>query len=171
MTETQQRFFQRLNERSTGERAALRRAAGTLLRDADSAAMTAFYRCLPPVVDQTQEGKWFAIACLRCLWDAGEECGKPFEQILSELMRRGELSDSTAHRVETLLDTKWDADGFMLTKLTRLIKQIRQKSDRAAVDFDALLDDLIRWNYDSQTVQRKWARAVFAQDMNNEEKE
>ena len=171
MTETQQRFFQRLNERSAGERAALRRAAGTLLRDADSAAITAFYRCLPPVVDQAQEGKWFAVACLSCLWDAGEESGKPLEQIISVLMGSDKLSKSTAHRVETLLDTKWDADGFMLTKLTRLIKLIRQKSDRAAVDFAALLDDLIRWNYDSQTVQRKWARAVFAQDTNNEEKE
>ena len=86
-------------------------------------------------------------------------------------MGSDKLSKSTAHRVETLLDTKWDADGFMLTKLTRLIKLIRQKSDRAAVDFAALLDDLIRWNYDSQTVQRKWARAVFVQDTNNEEKE
>lgn len=171
MTETQNRFFQRLDRLSTGERAALRRSCGVMLRDAGSAAMTAFYRCLPPVVEQAQEGKWFAVACLRCLWDAGEMPGKPLEQILSSLIRRGELSDSAAHRVEILLDTKWDADGYMLTKLSRLVKLVRQKSDRAPVDFAALLEDLLRWNYESQTVQRKWARAVFAQDTNDEEKE
>lgn len=50
----------------------------------------------------------------------------------------------------------------MLTKLARLVKLIRQKSDRAKPDFEALLEDLIYWNAENQSVQRKWARAIFS---------
>ena len=171
MTETQKSFFSRLNSLGTGERAALRREAGVMLQEADSAALTTFYRCLPPVVDSRQEGKWFAIACLRCLWDPGEENGRPFAQIVADLIRRDELSASTGHRVENLLDTPWDADGYMLTKLARLVKLVKQKSGDVTVDFPDFLDDLLRWNFDSQPVQRKWARMIFANDAITEEKE
>ena len=171
MTETQQQFFARLDKLGTGERAALRRASGRMLREADGAALTAFYRCLPSAVDTKHEDKWFSTACLRCLWDAGEEGGRPIEQVIGALVRSGELSDSTGHRVELLLDTKWDSDGYMLAKLTRLVKLVRQKSERAMLDFSALLDDMIRWNSNTQTVQRKWARAVFSNDINNDKKE
>jgi CRISPR type I-E-associated protein CasB/Cse2 len=53
---------------------------------------------------------------------------------------------------------------YMLTKLTRMVKLIRQKSDRTAVDFSAMLDDLIRWNNENQYVQRKWASAIFTNE-------
>ena len=142
-----------------------------MLREANSTAMATFYRCLPSVVDVVQESKWFAVACLRCLWDAGEETGRPFESVVAELIKESELSASTRHRVEILLDTKWDTDGYMLAKLVRLVKLIRQKSDRTRIDFAALLDDMIRWNSESQITQRKWAREIFADDTATDEKE
>ena len=164
MTETQERFFARLDKLGTGERAALRRAAGTMLREADGPTLAAFYRCLPSEVPERYADRWFAVACLRCLWDAGEQNGQPLENTISALLRQGVLSDSAAHRVELLLDTKWDADGYLLTKLARLVKLVRQKSERAMLDFPTLLDDLRYWNGETQSVQRKWARAVFANE-------
>lgn len=155
-------FLDRINSLSVGERAALRRNAGCLLRNADGRAITAFYRCLPSVIEKRQEDRWFAIACLRCLWPNDVEGGKPFEQILSELIQSDNISDSTKHRVELLLDTEWDTDGYTLIKLTRLVKLICQKSDRSFIDFDALLDDLIYWNSENQRVQRKWAKTIFS---------
>lgn len=171
MTEYQAQFFDRLNRLNKGERAALRREVGNMLQEADGTALTAFYRCLPPAVDTWQEEKWFAVACLRCLWDADEAEGAPLEQIIAELFRSDELSASTAHRVEILLDTKWDRDGYMLTKLSRLVKLVWQKSERRRIDFSGLLDDLIYWNSDTQSVQRKWARAIFSGNNINTEKE
>ena len=91
MTENQQKFFERLNRLGTGERAALRREAGNMLQNADGTALTVFYRCLPPAVDNWQEGKWFAVACLRCLWDAGETAGEPLEQVIAALLRSGDF--------------------------------------------------------------------------------
>lgn len=164
MTDQKEYFFSRIGKLSTGERAALRREAGNLLRQADGKAITTFYSCLPGAVDTWQEDRWFAVSCLRCLWDADERTGIPLEQVTADLLQSGELSDSTKHRVELLLDTAWDNDGYLLTKLARLVKLIRQKSDRTRIDFAALLDDLLRWNLESQSVQRKWARTIFSND-------
>ena len=65
-------FFDKLDGLSTGDRAALRCEAGTMLKDAGGQAMRAFYQCLPYAVPQWQEEYFFAAACLRCLWDANE---------------------------------------------------------------------------------------------------
>lgn len=161
MTEIQQVFFDRINQLGPGERAGLRRQAGAMIRDADGKTITAFYRCLPSSIDIKQENKWFAIACMRCLWDPGEEKGETIETVIAGLIKSGGLSKSVVHRVQLLLDSKWDGDGYMLTKLVRLVKLVRQKSDRVQIDFSALLEDLLRWNNDSQMIQRKWARVIF----------
>lgn len=158
------RFFERIRALGNGDRAALKRSAGIMLSDADGKAVAAFYRCLPYGTPQWQEDRWFAVACLRCLWDADAGDGTPFEQILGRMIQSEELSDSTKHRAEVLLDTAWDSDGYMLTKLTRLVKLIRQKSEGTPVDFAALLDDLLGWNAENQYVQRKWARSIFTND-------
>ena len=170
MTQEQQHFFDTLDRLGKGERAALRRAAGVMLQDADGGAISTFYKCLPPATVTWQENRWFAVACLSCLWDTEGGEGKSLEQIIADQIRTDELSASTAHRVEILLDTKWDSDGYMLTKLARLVKLIRQKADRAKPDFAALLDDLLYWNAENQSVQRKWARAVFS-NIHDDEKE
>lgn len=157
-------FLNRLNQLGNGDRAALKRAAGMMLADADGKAVAAFYRCLPWGTPRWQEDRWFAVACLRCLWDVDAACGVPFEIIVGQMIRDEKLSESTGHRVEALLDTTWDEDGYMLTKLTRLVMLIRQKSDREPLDFEALLEDLIFWNAENQSVQRKWARAIFTNE-------
>jgi CRISPR type I-E-associated protein CasB/Cse2 len=59
----------------------------------------------------------------------------------------------------------------MLTKLARLVKLVKQKSGGTIIDFSGLLDDLIRWNFDTQPVQRKWARMIFTNETMIEEKE
>ena len=166
MIEGSEEFFERLNKLETGERAALRRKAGTMIQSADGKALKAFYRCVPQSI-RSNEDKWFAIACLRCLWDEGEDKGEPLETVISSLVRRDELSESTSHRVSTLLDTRWDQDGFMLSKLSRLVKLVRQKQS-AMIDFPKLLEDLVYWKSDSQSVQRKWASAMFSYEKKNE---
>ena len=162
MTNSKEYFFSHLGMLNPGDRAALRREAGIMLQQADGKAISAFYSCLPSSVAGWQEDRWFAIACLRCLWDADAQTGTPLEQIIANLVRSEELSGSARHRVELLLDTDWDPDGYLLAKLARLVKLVRQKSDRAQIDFSALLDDLLYWNAENQSVQRKWAKTIFS---------
>ena len=93
------------------------------------------------------------------------------EQVISELLKSDILSDSVKHRVELLIDSRWDEDGYLLSKLTRLIKLIKQRTDRTGIDCGSLLNDLVYWNSPSQNVQRKWARCIFSNVINTEEKE
>lgn len=152
-------FFQKLDALPKGERVSLKRAVGTMLNQADGHAMRAFYRCLPCPVPPWQEERAFAAACLHCLWDADEKCRQPMEQIFYQLGRDKDVSESTGHRLETLLDLQWDEDGFMLTKLARLVRLAKSKG--YAVDCRKLLEDLLYWNGGKQSVQRKWARALY----------
>lgn len=146
-------FFARLDKLRSGERAALKRSAGSMLSEAGGPAMAAFFQCLPYEV--AMENRWFAAACFHCMWDAGSQ-GVPLEKILCRLKNE---SDSMKNRIAALLDQRWDEDGYLLTKLCRMIKMVRQKG--YCVDCAALLEDLLYWNSDAQIVQRKWARAVY----------
>ncbi|MBQ1736094.1 MAG: type I-E CRISPR-associated protein Cse2/CasB [Lachnospiraceae bacterium] len=161
MTEVQNRFFSKLNALSSGERAALRREAGKPIYEADAKAVTTFYACLPHEVPDWAENRWYAVACLRCIWDAGKTSDTPFEQVLGRLIKNKTLTGSIKHRIDLLLDTEWDDDGYLEEKLARMVKLVRQKSERATFDFSALLDDLLHWNADKQYVQRKWAKAIY----------
>ena len=152
-------FFQQLDTLPRGERVSLRREAGTMLSQAGGKAMRVFYQCLPFSSPQWQEERAFAAACLHCLWDTEESHRQPLEQIFYQLGRDKEMSESTGHRLEVLLDLQWDEDGFMLTKLSRLIQFVRSKG--YAVDCQRLLEDLFYWNGEKQSVQRKWARALY----------
>ena len=148
-------FFEGLSQLSSGDRAVLRRNSGNLLKNADGQAVVVFYRCLPGTVPTWQEDYWFAAGCLSCLWDADQQ-GEPFESVLSYLK---ENSESMEHRLASLLDLKWDGDGYLLMKICRIMKMAKSKG--MPVDCQKLLSDFIYWNNSSQNVQRKWARAMY----------
>ena len=162
---SQAAFFEALDRLSSGERAVLRRASGQMLQEADARAMAAFYRCLPwdACKNPFNEDRWFASACFHCLWDAEADSRQPLEQIMREMQKK---SDSMEHRLTSLLDMSWETDGYLLTKLSRVVKMARQQG--YCVDCDNLLKDLLGWNSDTQYVQRKWARAMY---YNNEKRD
>jgi CRISPR type I-E-associated protein CasB/Cse2 len=143
-------FFHRLAEMGTGERAALKRSAGQKLSDAGGGALAAFYKALPYGVGTWQEGRFFAVACLSCLWRAedAKAGGKPFEVCLKQVRLQGYESFDT--RVRALLDTDWDDDDGYLAGILP--------------DFPRLLNDLAYWNEDSRRTRRKWAGAYFGNE-------
>ena len=153
-------FFRKLNELNTGDRAILRRSAGEMLERADGRAIRVFYHCQPFGVPKSQEATWFAIACLRCLWGAGENGKRTLPEMICELLKQGQMSKSAEHRVNVLLDTPWDSDGYMLGKLHQLITLVKAKVGEETPDFVRLHHDLLRWNWSSREVQLDWARAL-----------
>lgn len=157
MTDTT--FFEELDKLSTGERTALKRSAGTMLAEADGRAIAAFYRCLPYGVNR-QEDCWFAAACFHCLWKPDNRPQVKIEEALRVLVKSDDAdSKGIDNRVAALLDSSWAEDGYLLTKLNRMIRMLKQKD--YCIDCGALLDDLQRWNSDYQTVQRKWVRTMY----------
>ena len=121
----------------------------------DGQAVVIFYRYVPRSIPAWQEDYWFAAACFSCLWD-GDTRFIPLEQALAQLKL---TSDSMEHRLAGLLDQRWEADGFFLGKLSRIIKLAKAKG--IAIDCALLLEDLLYWNSSTQSVQRKWAKAMY----------
>ena len=148
-------FFAALQRCSAGERANLRRNCGKLLKDAQGQAVIVFYRGVPRNIPPWQDDYWFAAACFSCLWDANAP-RVPLEKALAQLRL---TSGSMEHRLAGLLDQRWDADGFFLGKLSRIIRFAEAKG--IAIDCTLLLKDLLSWNSGAQSIQRKWARAMY----------
>ncbi len=162
-------FFERLDDLPKGDRTSLRREAGAMLEQADGRAVRVFYQCLPADALPWQEDRIFAAACIHCMWEPREQSRQPLEQIFFRLGKDQTISQSMGHRLETLLDLSWEGDGFLLTKLFRLIQVAHSKG--YAVDCESLLNDLLYWNGEKQTVQRKWAKALYIKPDTNHDSE
>jgi CRISPR type I-E-associated protein CasB/Cse2 len=149
-----QSFLQRIAELDKSHRIALRRAAGTMLINAEGKAFTAFYKAYPP---REKEDQCFFAACLQCLWQPDDLKGAiPLEKALAKMNEKDE--NAFLKRLTTLLDLKWDEDGYLAIKLYRLVRFCKAKG--LIIDCEKLLHDLFHWNDTSRLVQKKWARAV-----------
>jgi len=141
---------------SVGQQAALKREAGHCLREADTQALQAFFSALPPGVPAYDQERYFAVLCFVCLWKEESRFNpKPLAECLRILKKDG--SNSADGRFRALLDTPWQNDeGYLLAKLSRLVRQIRNANIPLYPDFEQLLDDLLHWNAESRYVQRRW---------------
>ena len=61
-------FFTQLDRLPKGDRTALKREAGTMLHEAGGRAIQAFYKCMLPTIPERYDDRFFAVACLHCLW-------------------------------------------------------------------------------------------------------
>lgn len=145
----------------SGGVSALRRCAGVMMGNSVQ-ALEAFYRAASYVPrTQEQEGQWFACLCMECLWKSDTAPAVfPFEELLRRLYQNSETSESIKHRVIALLDVPWSRDGYLLGKLSNFARMLRAREGSVMPDFEALADDLARWNHPDHIVQRRWIRTI-----------
>ena len=161
-----------LKDLSAGERATLKRCAGKCLREADAGALQAFYKACGGQVPVWAQERYFAAACLACLWKEEERrADKPLAQCL-QILNRNRDTEGMDHRFRALLDTPWnDEEGYLIAKLARLVKQVKAAGAGVSPDFERLLDDLLAWNSDSRYVQRRWMEQYQTYSEDNTETE
>lgn len=153
-----------LDRLNTGERAALKRAAGTLAMNVP--ALRAFYKA-----DICREESWererYAAMCMACLWNEQERAPVLFmEECLKHMCwKDNELQEAMSKRVEALLETRWDQDDYLVGKLLNLVRMIKGAGEFQP-DFEKLAKDLKRWNYESRSVQRRWLRTIYKDNVN-----
>ncbi len=158
--------FERVNDLTTGQQAALRRSAGKSLNEVDASALQAFFSAVSLEKPYNQE-KAFTVACIMCLWKPEERVSpKPFAKCLCAL-RTAKKNDSNGldARFRNLIDTVWsDDDGYLAVKLVRLCKMLKN-SGAGYPDPEALYQDLKNWDHPDRFVQRRW----MEQYLNSEE--
>ena len=150
---------------TTGERTALKRAAGTL--GFDASARRAFYRA-----DICGEASWedqrYAAMCMACLWN--EQDGPtilPMEVCLKNMCWvNAELQEGFARKVDALLETRWERDDYLIGKILNVVRMMRQKGEFRP-DFEKLAKDLRYWNSENRSVQRTWLRTIYKTENSN----
>lgn len=147
------KFLQNLSALDAGGKARLKRDAGKPLAEAQSLGL--FYRLLPYGLSAAQEEIYFLHATLYALADGGGK-GSFGASLRSSRNPDPKKNKGLDRRVEILLDSDATQLPFRLRQAVRFLK-----SKQVAVNWQQLLEDLLRWNYSNRTVQKQWARAYF----------
>lgn len=157
--------FSSLQQLTSGECAALRREAGKCMADASAQALAVFYRTAPPELNRRQQECRFTVMSIACLWNVEEaQVGDDFVVMLRKHAQKQETSGMD-RKIRALLDTRWEEDGYLTTKLSRLARMLRSDNRSIMPDVDRLLDDLLHWNSDSRYVQLRWAQRFYQPDI------
>lgn len=145
------------SQNNAGYQASLRRSAGKLLRSSDGNAIVNFYKSYSS--NKFYEDKYFFVACIQCLWDVNDLArGVPLASCARYLDESGK--SSFEKKITGLLDISWEEDGYLATKLFRVIKFCKSKN--LVVDTKSLLYDLLFWDSDKHFVQKKWIREFYS---------
>jgi len=146
-------FFERLERLDAGGRARLKRNAGNPLAASRSGALGLFYNLLPPGVPQYHEEKYFLVATLYPIAEAGDQgnLGAALHKARNEKNKKG-----LDRRVEILLDADWEQLPFRLRQAVRFLH-----SNRVSLNWRRLLQDLLKWDSPKRFVQQQWARSYF----------
>lgn len=144
-------IFDGINELAIGQQAALRRAAGKSINEADASALQAFFSAVPFMAQYDQE-KAFTVACIICLWKPERRVSaKPFAVRLHSIRSQG-----LDARFRNLIDTSWaDGEGYLISKLFRTAKML-QSSEAGYPEPESLFQDLKNWDHPDRFVQRRW---------------
>jgi CRISPR system Cascade subunit CasB len=145
-------FLGKLAKLDAGDKAKLKRDAGKPLTEAQSIGL--FYRLLPYGLNTTQEEIYFIVATLYGLADGGKvgNFGTSLRHARDPKNHKG-----LDRRVEILLDSDATQLPFRLRQAIRFLK-----SKGKPVNWQQLLEDLLKWKSTYRTVQKQWARTYFA---------
>ena len=98
---------------------------------------------------------------IACLWNVEEAReGGSMPELLRQLAKHQATGGLDA-RIRSLLDTRWEEDGYLSAKLCRLARMLRSDNRQVMPDADSLLTDVLYWNNDRRTVQLRWAQRYF----------
>lgn len=162
-----------LSRLDNGELSALRRSAGMSISKASMTALRAFYKACG-YCDPRFEEAWFPAVCMEALWRYGDGITvRCMEECLRYLKKADEkTTQSLQHRIDMLLETPRDMNGYLLGKLLNLVKIIKSKTNLKP-DFQVLAKDIYHWNDENRRVQRRWLSTLYNNkpEENDEEEE
>ncbi|AXQ28792.1 type I-E CRISPR-associated protein Cse2/CasB [Solimonas sp. K1W22B-7] len=147
-------YLEKLNEADSKVRAVLRRSLAF-----EPGQYVPAYPYVEPFV-QDDDAAWRRTAhhLVAGLWAAHWREGRGGPSLsLAEACAAHQLksgSASTERRLINLLDADRDQLSHRLRQMVALLAD-------QAIDFAALLDDLLKWQYDRKPTQNKWARAFY----------
>lgn len=155
-------WLEEINERDSRVRAVLRRSLAF-----DPGTFPAAYPYVEPFMPEDasvwrRQVHYLVAALWASHWKANREgAGVPIATAIARHAMahhtREQLNSrasSTERRFIALLDADTDELPYRLRQMVALLKEQR-------VDFDALLNDLLRWQFSGKRTQNQWARQFY----------
>jgi CRISPR system Cascade subunit CasB len=164
MTQTKQdelvqKFVANLAKLDAGDRARLKRNAGSRLHESRGALGLFYKQLLPPGVGRWAEDWYFLVATL---YPLEKEDKGPIPRNFADSLRRVRNRKNEAgldRRVERLLDADEQQLPFQLRQAVHFLA-----SNRGRVNWEQLLKDLLGWTHSERYIQRRWAQTYFAKE-------
>ena len=144
-------FFEYLNKRAESDSsvvAALRRSLSF-----DPGTDTRVFPLVEPWLGDASVKRRFIIYLAAGLWASAARRTTGSAIPIAQALRRISESPSSQLRFTRLLDADLDELPWRLRQAVALLN-----SSGVAIDWPALLDDLLRWEAPSRTVQKRWAQ-------------
>ena len=147
-----------LSKLDVRERAALRKSIGQPF-GTDAGAMIAFFKALCTEPGEKNKDILFKCMCLECLWRPGETKGrsKMLQEILHDMIKAGDVI--ATRRFFYMLDIS--STNNLLYQLEKCVRLIKVRYPRQAVDFQALVRDLLQWG--DPDLKKSWINSIFCE--------
>lgn len=148
------RFIQSLEKLGPGEKAVLRRNAGSLISESNQ-AMRIFYKALPFDIPKFQEDVYFLVATFFPMAEGGGD--GDLGASLVKAKWRGKNEKGIDRRFQNLLDADKAQLPFRLRQVIHLLK-----TNQVRVNWNQMLGDLLHWDHPDRYIQKKWARSYYS---------
>jgi CRISPR system Cascade subunit CasB len=152
-------FFAAIARRAATDTSVVSTLRGCLSADRPETHAPAFQLIEPLVAGQPGYVRPAAYLAAGC-WASAVRQGKGRAVALPEALRRmAKDAPGAERRFVQLLDSDADELGWRLRQIVALVA-----STGTALDWPALLDDLLRWGSPYRSVQTRWARTFWGAD-------
>jgi CRISPR system Cascade subunit CasB len=152
-------FFSTLARRADSDTSVVSTLRGCLSADRPETHTPAFQLIEPLVAGQPGYVRPAAYLAAGC-WASAVRQGRGAPVPLPEALRRmAKTAPGAERRFVQLLDSDTDELAWRMRQIIALVA-----STGVALDWPALLDDLLRWGSPYRSVQTKWARTFWGAD-------
>jgi len=158
--ELAQKFVANLAKLDAGDRARLKRNAGSRLQESRGAMGLFYKQLLPPDMTYRPNEDWYFLVAT--LYPLEKEQKGSIPGNFGDSLRRIRNAKNEAgldRRLERLLDADEQQLPFQLRQAVHFLT-----SNRGRINWERLLKDLLGWTRPDRYVQRQWARAYFAKE-------
>ena len=150
----------------------LKRAFGNSVRNSDINTYMSFLDVSGNNFPDTQKEVYFLVATMFYNFERPNQVERDnrtfvtFDRLISRIYGK---SKSTDKMIRNFIDSDFDSNGIFVNRLVRLSGRCKKELHMGEhLDFNSLINDLVRWNYTDKSVKFKWATQIVSKYTKND---
>ena len=150
----------------------LKRAFGNSVSNSDINTYMSFLDVSGNNFPDTQKEVYFLAATMFYNFERPNQVEKDnrtfvtFDRLISRIYGK---SKSTDKMIRNFIDSDFDSNGVFVNRLVRLSNRCKKELHNGEhLDFNSLINDLVRWNDTDKSVKFKWATQIVSKYTKND---